>query len=168
MYASIDFRIQPGLNSNSNALPPLAEVDENQNAPPAVPTPTEPIVDTSINPDIVRHIPDQPDQPEEPATVAAAEQAIGMDALQSEVFGENGVGDFATETAMDSILREAEINQEPPDVYIPKVMEDIHGKCTLLQVFVVGRGVRMGGEGGADVSGYKLAYSLNTDKLIHL
>lgn len=93
-------------------------------------------MDTSINPDIVQYIPDKPDQPEAPAQQEEMEQHIRTDAIQSETFGENAVGDFATEHALDNVLREAEVNQEPADVYMPKsVMEDMPGEFTVQHSF---------------------------------
>ena len=126
----IFFRIQPGLNSNTNALPPLAEVDESQNHPP------EPFADTDIYPHNVQYIPDRPDEPEAPVFQEGMELHIGSDAMQAEALAEGDVGDFATELAIDHMLRDAEANEEPADVYMPKsIMEDIHGECSLWHVF---------------------------------
>ncbi|KAK7107042.1 coiled-coil domain-containing protein 81-like [Littorina saxatilis] len=119
-------RIQPGPGAGQNTLPPLAEVDENQTARPMVPTPTEPIMDTSINPDIVQNI---PDQPEGPQSQEEMEQHIKSMAIRKQAFAQTNedVNDPVTENALDNVLREADANEEPAEVYMPKdVMETIH------------------------------------------
>ncbi|XP_076444889.1 coiled-coil domain-containing protein 81-like [Babylonia areolata] len=130
-------RINPapgGASGSGNPLPPLAETDENQNysspPPPPVPSsPPEPIVETSINPDIVQYVPDRPDEPEGPVLQEEMERHIKSDAIRIDAFEEPGVGDCATETAIDNMLRDAELREEPVDVYMPKaVMDEIHAE----------------------------------------
>ncbi|KAL8620974.1 hypothetical protein ACOMHN_035910 [Nucella lapillus] len=127
-------RINPAPNTNANALPPLAEADENPNhhsssQPPMPLTPPEPIVDLSINPEIVRHVDDRPDEPEGPILQEEMKRHIRTDAIRIDAFEEPRVGDCMTETAIDNLLREAEAQDETADVYMPKqVMEDIHGE----------------------------------------
>ena len=96
-------------------------------------------MDTSINPDIVNHVDDKPDEPEGPHFQQDVPNHIKTDAIRVDAIAEDqmGVGDIATEMAMDNVLREADLNQEPADVYMPKVlMDDIHGKYMNMYIYI--------------------------------
>nr|KAG5704946.1 hypothetical protein BaRGS_022788 [Batillaria attramentaria] len=123
-------RIQPGNTTSNNALPPLAEQDEN---PAPVPSPAPGEGGTAE--DIVKHIPDKPEGPEPPVLQEEMEQHIATDAIRTDAFGEQEVGDTNTQLAAENVLTEEQMNQEPVDVYMPKgVMEDIHAERKAQQV----------------------------------
>lgn len=130
-------RIQPGPGHANNTLPPLAEVEE---APPAIASPAEGPV---VNAEIVEQVPDMPDKPETDLMEADAEQHIKSIAIRAEAFAEpnDDVNDPMTENALNNVLREAEVNQEPAEVYMPKdVMETVHGEfspCLLFSPYTI-------------------------------
>lgn len=117
-------KIQPGITStNSKPLPPVAEQDEN-----TVPVSPDPIVNRGEGG--VQHIPHKPGLgPDPPILQEEMNPHITKEAIRSDAFGEQEVGDINTQLAAENVLTEAENNLEPVDVYMPKgVMEDIHAQ----------------------------------------